>query len=99
MLSCRLRRLLKPLCRAAIYANATNAQVLMQTVITMALNALLIVGPSPEECLPPGPKANPLDMDPDTYVGAEPPKEEAKDEAALEKETCTPHHLYRLWKV
>jgi len=81
-----LRRLLKPLCRAAIYANATNAQVLMQTVITMALNALLIVGPSPEECLPPGPKANPLDMDPDTYVGAEPPKEEAKDEAALEKE-------------
>ena len=32
--------------------------------------ALFLAAPLPEQCVPQGPKSNPMDIDPDRYVGA-----------------------------
>lgn len=76
-----LQQILRILARAAGYAAARKADQLLQAALIAALNAILLVGLAPEECVPKGPKSNPMDYDPDKYVGAvEEPKEETVDE-------------------
>jgi hypothetical protein len=67
-----MKKALRPLARAAMYASATGSDQLLFTTLIAGLNALLLAGPLPEDCIPQGPKANPLDTEPDRYVGAEP---------------------------
>lgn len=64
-----LTKLVPVLVRAATYASATRSDQLLQMSIVACLNGLLVVGPAPTECLPPGPKSNPQDVDPDKHVG------------------------------
>eukprot|EP00928_Gymnodinium_smaydae_P013443 TRINITY_DN14900_c0_g2_i2.p1 TRINITY_DN14900_c0_g2~~TRINITY_DN14900_c0_g2_i2.p1 ORF type:complete len:3483 (-),score=804.97 TRINITY_DN14900_c0_g2_i2:72-9770(-) len=75
-----LKQALRPLARAAVYAYATGADQLLFTSSVAALNALLLVGPMPSECVPVGPKANPMDTDPDNTVGVPPPQPPAEGE-------------------
>jgi len=80
-----LEELLRLLARSAGYAAARQADQLLQASLVTALNALLLVAPTPEECVPQGAKSNPMDIDPDRYVGAE--EEKGDEEAAAEPET------------
>eukprot|EP00927_Polykrikos_kofoidii_P046298 TRINITY_DN40521_c0_g4_i1.p1 TRINITY_DN40521_c0_g4~~TRINITY_DN40521_c0_g4_i1.p1 ORF type:complete len:2318 (+),score=451.91 TRINITY_DN40521_c0_g4_i1:703-6954(+) len=83
-----LRRAMKPLAHSAIYAAGRRADGLLFTSLIAGLNALLIAAPSPEECVPPGPHANPKDTDPDMHVGLAdgemPPGEEKTTDGAFE---------------
>ncbi|CAE7214873.1 obg [Symbiodinium natans] len=79
-----LQELLRLLARAAGYAAARNADQLLLASLASALNALLLVAPAPEACVPTGPKSNPMDIDPDQHVGAE--EAQAGPEEAKEKE-------------
>eukprot|EP00931_Biecheleriopsis_adriatica_P060541 TRINITY_DN36370_c0_g1_i1.p1 TRINITY_DN36370_c0_g1~~TRINITY_DN36370_c0_g1_i1.p1 ORF type:complete len:3594 (+),score=919.56 TRINITY_DN36370_c0_g1_i1:56-10837(+) len=76
-----LEELLRILARAAGYAASRQADMLLQTALMAALNALFLVGPAPEECVPKGPKSNPMDIDPDMFVGVEETVEEESPEA------------------
>lgn len=58
-----LQKLLPILARAAVYSSAKERLQLLQTVLVAALNALLIVAPTPSECVPRTGKADPQDID------------------------------------
>jgi len=102
-----LKELLPSLVRGAAYASAKRADQLLQTMLLVALNALLIVGPSPAECVPSGPQSNPEDIDPDKFVGADcRPKEEVAEkdaevaaggEAAAAEGDEAPPHEAEIW--
>eukprot|EP00434_Breviolum_minutum_P008564 symbB.v1.2.007555.t1/scaffold432.1/size246310/5 len=84
-----LQDLMKILARAAGYAATRQADQLLQASLVTALNALFLVAPLPEQCVPQGPKSNPMDIDPDKHVGAEvseveePPPEEVETDLWL----------------
>ncbi|CAE7632541.1 Mpped1 [Symbiodinium pilosum] len=81
-----LEELLRVLARAAGYAAAREADQLLLASLATALNALLLVAPAPEVCVPKGPKSNPMDIDPDRHVGAEDDApEEAKEPEQAEE--------------
>jgi hypothetical protein len=77
-----LHKCLHSLVRAASYSAAKKSDQLLQAVLLAALNALIIAGPSPAQCVPPGPKSNPLDVDPDGHVGIPPSSSGKQTESA-----------------
>jgi len=84
-----LQELLRALARSAGYSAARNADQLLLASLATALNALLLVAPAPEACVPMGPKSNPMDIDPDRHVGAEEAAPEDAKEAEQAEEPAT----------
>lgn len=68
-----LKDIMQKLARASVFATAGSAGFLLQTCVSIALNALFVVSPSPAECIPAGIKGSYEDLDPDTYVGLQDP--------------------------
>jgi len=64
-----LKDILTRCSRAAVLGSAGNAPFLLQACASLALNALLAVTPSPQECIRSGVKSNVEDLDPDAFVG------------------------------
>eukprot|EP00929_Paragymnodinium_shiwhaense_P031007 TRINITY_DN17469_c0_g2_i1.p1 TRINITY_DN17469_c0_g2~~TRINITY_DN17469_c0_g2_i1.p1 ORF type:complete len:3828 (-),score=1166.38 TRINITY_DN17469_c0_g2_i1:164-11647(-) len=77
-----LKKMVKPLTKAAIYASSCRADNLLFACLTGSLNALLLAAPKPEECVPEGEHANPMDTRPDVHVGAPKDEEEEEEEEA-----------------
>jgi hypothetical protein len=74
------KKLLPPLVQASAYASVKQCDRVLQTAVVSLLNALCVVGPSPEECVPVGPKSNPEDMDPHAQEVASTADQEGENE-------------------
>jgi hypothetical protein len=74
------RKLLPPLVHASAYASVKRADHVLQAAVVSVLNALYIVGPAPEECVPAGVKSNPEDNDLDAYDVASKTENEGETE-------------------
>jgi len=74
------KKLLPPLVHASAYASVKRADLVLQAAVVSVLNALYIVGPAPEECVPAGVKSNPEDNDADAYEIASKTENEGETE-------------------
>merc|ERR1719326_2645063 len=65
----QLTPLLRAMVRCAALAVAVGAHELLQTALSVAVNVITLLQPTPEECVSPGVKSSPLDLDPESYKG------------------------------